>query len=189
MAVHKGDIFDTLIVPNDYAKCNDNPFDENLIEYCKFILNMKLNLTPNQATILKNAISNPDKLDRFEKESLWQFLDRLNKIIKSPSVKYISIIGDGKAKEFYQKIGKKFQTQKNLKFNSIRGFKIKNTHLGVKLGEEGIRTLGTLFTYDGFQDRSDQPLRHFSISYIGYNFILSKKLSFVKKKYKNKVPF
>ena len=30
------------------------------------------------------------------------------------------------------------------------------------LGEEGIRTLGTLFTYDGFQDRSDQPLRHFS---------------------------
>lgn len=70
MAVHKGDIFDTLIVPNDYAKCNDNPFDENLIEYCKFILNMKLNLTPNQATILKNAISNPDKLDRFEKESL-----------------------------------------------------------------------------------------------------------------------
>ncbi len=33
-----------------------------------------------------------------------------------------------------------------------------------KLGGGGIRTHGTLVTYDGFQDRSDKPLWHSSIS-------------------------
>ena len=44
-----------------------------------------------------------------------------------------------------------------------------------KLGEEGIRTLGTLFAYDGFQDRSDQPLRHFSKYLIVYHDYYLKK--------------
>ena len=32
-------------------------------------------------------------------------------------------------------------------------------------GGGGIRTHGTLVTYDGFQDRSDKPLWHSSIGY------------------------
>lgn len=98
-------------------------------------------------------------------------------------------------KRIFEKIGKKLREFSNLKSSLYfiygkvplkAGFLYLKSHCsennGLKTGGGGIRTHGTLVTYDGFQDRSDKPLWHSSRNFrFGYKIFLSQPIKFVKR--------
>ena len=75
------------------------------------------------------------------------------------------------SKEKFSFCSHKFSTCKTIpNYLYIKNTLITNKHLKshplrvAKKGRGGIRTHGTLVTYDGFQDRSDKPLWHSSMN-------------------------